>query len=59
MFKKLDDSSLVTWHVILLEVAIRRWVHRGQEGMDNNMVHPLVNNNFQVGCGIKIMLSWS
>ena len=48
MFKKpvWDDLSFVTWHVILLEVAIRRWVHCGHKGMD------IVSNNTQVGCGV-------
>ncbi len=36
MFKKpvWDDLSFVTWCIILLEVAIRRWVHCSHEGMD-------------------------
>jgi len=48
MFKKpvWDDMSFVTWCIILLEVAIRRWVHCGQIGMD------MVSNNTQVGCSI-------
>ena len=36
MFKKpvWDDLSFLTWCIILLEVAIRRWVHCGHTGMD-------------------------
>ncbi len=40
-----DDLSFVTWCIILLEVAIRRWVHCSHKGMD------MVSNNTQVGCG--------
>ena len=40
-----DDLSFVTWHIILLEVAIWRWVHCGHKAMD------MINNNTQVGCG--------
>ncbi len=29
-----DDLSFVTWSIILLEVAIRRWVHCSHKGMD-------------------------
>jgi len=29
-----DDLSFVTWYVILLKVAIRRWVHCGHKGVD-------------------------
>ena len=45
MFKKpvLDHLSFVTWFMILLEVAIRRWVHCGHKGM------VMVSNNTQVG----------
>ncbi|KAK0140286.1 hypothetical protein N1851_022728 [Merluccius polli] len=32
----------MTWRVILLEVAIRRWVHCGHKGMD------MVSNNTQI-----------
>ncbi len=41
-----DDLSFVAWCIILLEVAIRRWVHCSHKGMD------MVSNNTQVGCGI-------
>ncbi len=36
MFKKpvWDDLSFVTWCIILLELAIRRWVHCSHEGID-------------------------
>ncbi len=34
-----DDLSFVTWCIILLEVAIRRWVHCSHKGMD------MVSNN--------------
>ncbi len=36
MFKKpvWDDLSFVTWYIILLDVAIRRWVHCSHKGMD-------------------------
>ncbi len=36
MFKKpvWNDLSFVTWCIILLEVAIRRWVHCSHKGMD-------------------------
>jgi len=37
----------VTWCIILLEVAIRGWVHGGHKGMD------MVRNNAQVGCAKK------
>ncbi len=48
MFKKpvWDYLSFVTWCIILLEVAIRRWVHCSHKGMD------MVSNNIQVGCGV-------
>ncbi len=48
MFKKpvWDGLSFVTWCIILLEVAIRRWVYCSHKGMD------MVSNNTQVGCGI-------
>jgi len=48
MFKKpiLNDSSFVTWCIILLEVAIRGWVHGGHKVKD------MVGNNAQVGRGI-------
>ncbi len=47
MFKKpvWDDLSFVTWCVILLEVAIRRWVYCSHKGMD------MISNNTQLGCG--------
>ncbi len=47
IFKKpvWDDLSFVTWCIILLEVAFRRWVHCSHKGMD------MVSNNTQVGCG--------
>ncbi len=47
MFKKpvWDDLSFVTWCIILLEVAIRRWIHCSHKGMY------MVSNNTQVGCG--------
>ncbi len=35
-----DDLSFVTWCIILLEVAIRRWVHCSHKGMD------MVSNNY-------------
>jgi len=41
-----NDLSFVTWCIILLEVAIRGWVHGGHKGMD------VVRNDAQVGCGI-------
>ncbi len=49
MFKKpvWDDLSFVTWCIILLEVAIRRWVHCSHKGMD------MVSNNTQVGKGAQ------
>lgn len=34
MFKKPVDLSLVTWCIMLLEAAIRRWVHSGYKGME-------------------------
>ncbi len=48
MFKKpvSDDLSFVTWCIILLEVAIRRWVHCSHKEID------MVSNNTQVRCGI-------
>ncbi len=48
MFKKpvWDDLSFVKWCIILLEVAIRRWVHCSYKGMD------MISNNTQVGCGV-------
>ena len=48
IFKKpvWDDSRSMTWRVILLEVAIRRWVHCGHD-----------SNNTQVGCGVDTMLN--
>jgi len=48
MFKKpiLNYSSFVTWCFILLEVAIRGWVHGGHKGMG------MVRNNAQIGRGI-------
>ncbi len=47
MFKKpvWDDLSFVTCCIILLEVAIRRWVNCSHKGMD------MVSNNTQVDCG--------
>ncbi len=39
--------ALWHWCIILLEVAIRRWVHCSHKGMD------MVSNNTQVGCGFK------
>jgi len=39
-------SSFLTWCIILLEVAIRGWVHGGHKGMD------VIRNNAQVGLGI-------
>ncbi len=49
MFKKpvWDDLSFVTWYIILLEVAIRRWVHCSHKGMD------MVSNNTQVAVVFK------
>lgn len=41
-----------TLFVILLEVAIRKWVHGSPEGMD------VVSNSTQVGCSIQMKLSW-
>ncbi len=41
-----DKLSFVAWCIILLEVAIRRWVHCSRKGMD------MVSNNTQVGCGV-------
>ncbi len=38
-----QSLSFVTWCIILLEVAIRRWVHWSDKGMD------MVSNNTQVG----------
>ncbi len=38
--------SFVTWYVIILEVAITRWVHCGHKGLD------MVSKNTQVGCGM-------
>ncbi len=40
------NQSEMIWCIILLEVAIRRWVHCSQKGMD------VVSNNTQVGCGV-------
>ncbi len=42
-----SDLSFVTWCIILLEVAISRWVHYSHKGMD------MVSNSAQVGCGVK------
>ncbi len=49
MFKKpvWDDLSFVTWCIILLEVAIKRWMHFSHKGMD------MVSNNTQVSCGLN------
>jgi len=41
-----------TWCIILLEEAIKRWVHCGHKGTE------MVSNNSQVGCGIQTMLNW-
>ncbi len=48
MFKKpvWDHLSFVTWCIVLLEVAIRRCVHRIHKGMD------MVGNNTRLGCGV-------
>ncbi len=40
------NQSEMIWCIILLEVAIRRWVHCSHKGMD------VVSNNTQVGCGV-------
>lgn len=40
-----DELSFVTWNVILVKVAIKRWVHYGHDRVDT------VNDN-QVGCVI-------
>ncbi len=49
MFKKpvWDDLSFVTGCIILMEVAIKRWVHCSHKGMD------MVSNNTQVSCGLN------
>ncbi len=49
MFKKpvWDNLCFVTWCIILLEVAIRRWVHCSYNGMD------MVSNNTQVAVEYK------
>jgi len=45
-FRLQNCSSFVTWCIILLEVAIRGWVHGGHKGIDMD------RNNAQVGRGI-------
>ena len=47
-----DYFCFVTWCIIMLEVAIRRWVHCGHEGMH------MVSNNTQIGCAIHVMIDW-
>ncbi len=46
MFKKpvWDDLSFVTWCIILLEVAIRRWVHCRHKGMHTNRLRLWTQN---------------
>lgn len=45
-----DDICFVTWSVIQLKVAIRRWAHGGHKEMYMD------SNNTQVGCDVKTML---
>ena len=44
-----DVLSFMTWCIIMLVVAIRRWVHYGHE-----RIH-MVSNNAQIGCSCHIL----
>ena len=56
MFKKpvWDDMSFVTYCIILLEVATRRWLHCGHKGMElAKLVH------FRVEWTLNALLVWT
>lgn len=50
--KPVWDFYFVSWCIIVLEVAIRKWAKCGHEGLH------MVSKNAERGCRIQAMIDW-